>query len=139
MKAVIHQPVHESYERHRREILWQIVLPVVLASLLVIGLIVLVNVATFTANGDVARWAAIATIWIAVPIMIASLIFIVLLTGLVYLMKQLLRITPVYTGQAQDFVHRIAGAIKRFADATVKPIIFLDRVGASMKRLVGRK
>jgi hypothetical protein len=139
MKAQIPQPVHESYRNHRRQLVWQILLPVVLAALLIVGLTVLVNIATFTANGDVERWAAIATIWIVVPIMIVSLILIALLTGLVYLMKQLLRITPTYTGRAQDFVHKIAMHIKRIADAIVKPVLFIDGIGASVKRLAGRK
>ena len=139
MKAHIPQPVHESYRNHRRQIVWQIILPVVLAAILIVGLIVLVNIATFTANGDVGRWAAISTIWIAVPVMIASLILIALLTGLIYLMKSLLQITPIYTGKVQDFVYRISSYVKRFADGAVKPVFFMDGIGASVKRFVGRK
>lgn len=139
MKAVIHPPVHESYKRHRKQLASQIILPMVLTALLFVGMIVLISVATFRDGGDVGRWAAISTIWIAVPIMTAALIFIALLTGLVYLLKRLLQITPTYTGQAQDFVHKIAVYIKRGADAAVKPVFFLDGIGASIKRLIGRK
>ena len=138
MKAIIRPPVHESYKRHRKEVAWQIILPVVLAAILIIGLIVLVNVATFRDNGDVGRWAAISTIWIAIPMMVAGLIFFIILGGIVYLLKYLLNITPRYTGQAQDFVYKIAGHIKRFADAIVKPVIFVDGIGASINRLLGR-
>ena len=139
MKAIIRAPVHESYKRHRQEVAWRIILPVVLAAILIVGLIVLVNIATFRDNGDVGRWAAISTIWIAIPIMVAGLIFLIILGGIVYLFKYLLNITPVYTGKAQDFVYRIAGYIRRIADALVKPVIVLDGIGASMKKLVGRK
>ena len=137
MKAIIHPPVHESYKRHRKQLALQIILPMVLTTLLFVGMIVLISVATFRDGGDVGRWAAISTIWIVVPIMIAALIFIVLLTGLVYLLKRLLQITPVYTGQLQDFIHKIAVYIKRAADTTVKPVFFLDGIGASIKRLLG--
>ena len=139
MKAVIHPPVHESYTRYRKQLVAQIILPMVLAALLFVGMIVLISVATFRDGGDVGRWAAISTIWIVVPIMIAALIFIVLLTGLVYLLKRLLQITPTYTGQLQDFINKIAAYIKRGADAAVKPVFFLDGIGASIKRLLGRK
>ena len=139
MKAIIRTPVHESYKRHRQEVAWKIILPVVVAAILIVGLIVLVNIATFRDNGDVGRWAAISTIWIAIPIMVAGLIFLIILGGIVYLFKYLLNITPVYTGKAQDFVYRIAGYIRRIADAVVKPVIVLDGIGASMKRLAGRK
>jgi hypothetical protein len=139
MKAVLPKPVHESYRRHRKQLISQILLPMVIAALLFVALIIIVNVATFRDNGDVARWAAISTIWIVIPIMIASLIFFLVLGGLVYLMKRLLNITPTYTGLAQDFVHKLMIRIRLAADAAVKPVIFVDSVGASINRFLGRK
>ena len=139
MKAVLPKPVHESYKRHRRQLTIQIILPVVIAILLCIAMVVLVNIATFRENGDVARWAAISTIWIVAPIMVASLIFLLVLAGLVYLLGRLLNITPTYTGLAQDFVHKLMIRIRLAADALVKPIIFVDSIGASINRLLGRR
>lgn len=139
MKAVLPQPVHESYRRHRKQLISQIILPMVIAALLFVASIVLIYFATFRNNGDVARWAALSTIWIVIPIMIASLIFILILGGLVYLMKRLLNITPTYTGLAQDFVHKLMIRIRLAADALVKPVIYLDSVGASINRFLGRK
>src|SRR5512147_1520324 len=132
MKATIPQPVHESYLKHRKQIVWQIILPVALTSLLIVALIVLINIATFNQGGDVARWAAISTIWIVIPIMIGMLIFLALLVGLVYLMKKLLNVTPTYTGMAQDYVHIGAGYIRRAADAIVKPVLQLNGILASI-------
>jgi hypothetical protein len=139
MKAVLPKPVHESYKRHRRQLTSQILLPMVIAGLLFVALIVLINVATFQQSGDVARWAAISTIWIVIPIMIASLIFLAVLVGLVYLLKRLLNITPTYTLLAQNFVHKLMIRIRLAADAAVKPVIYLDSIGASLNRLLGRK
>ena len=138
MKANLPQPVHESYLRHRKQWTWQIVLPVVLISVLFIALIVLINIATFRDNGDVARWAAISTIWIVVPIMIGMLIFLILLVGIIYLLSKLLGITPRYTGLAQDYVHKAAGAIKRGLDAIVKQFIEIQGVLASIREFFGR-
>jgi hypothetical protein len=139
MKAVLPKPVHESYRRHRRQLTSQIILPMILSALLCIALIVLINIATFRDNGDAARWAAISTMWIAVPVFITGLVFLALLVGIIYLLGRLLGITPTYTGRAQDFVHKLAIRIRRAADTTVKPVIFLDGVGASINRLLGRK
>lgn len=139
MKAVLPKPVHASYKRHRRQLTSQILLPMVIAGLLFVALIVLINVATFQQSGDVARWAAISTIWIVIPIMIASLIFLAVLVGLVYLLKRLLNITPTYTLWAQNFVHKLMIRIRLAADAAVKPVIYLDSIGASLNRLLGRK
>jgi len=119
--------------------MWQIILPVVLASLLVIAAIVLINIATFRDGGDVARWTAVSTIWIVIPIMIGMLILLFILGGLVYLMAKLLNVTPTYTGQVQDLIYKIAGYAKRGADAVVKPVLGFEGVKASINAFFGRK
>lgn len=134
MKAKLPQPVHESYLRHRKQLTWQIILPIVLTSILLVALIVLINIATFRDNGDVARWAAISTIWIVIPIMIGMFIFLALLGGIIYLMWKLLGITPRYTGLAQDYAYKVAGIVKRALDAMVKQIIELQGVMASIRK-----
>jgi heme/copper-type cytochrome/quinol oxidase subunit 2 len=132
MNTKFPQPVHESYKRHRKELAWQIILPIVLTVILFITLIVLVNVATFRDNGDAARWAAVSTIWIVVPIIIGMLIFLVLLIGIIYLMARLLNIAPTYTGMAQNYVNIAMGYVKRAAEAIVKPVIQLNGILASI-------
>jgi energy-coupling factor transporter transmembrane protein EcfT len=139
MKARLPQPIHESYKKHRRELGWQIILPVALSAAGFIALIVLIYFATFEGDGDVSRWAAISTIWIVIPVMLAGLILLALIGGLVYLMKRLLNVAPTYTGMAQDYVHKAAGYVKRGADMAVKPVLFLDGVGAGIRTFFGRK
>ena len=139
MKAELPKPVHESYKRHRRQLASQIILPMVLAALLFLAAVVLVNLATFRGDGDAARWAAVSTIWIAIPVMIASLIFLAALVGIIYLLARLLGIAPAYTSKAQDFVQMLGTRVRRLADQTVRPVIYLDGIGASIKALLGRK
>ena len=139
MKAVLPEPVHESYRRHRQQRTSQIILPIVLGVLLFLAMVVLVNIATFRDNGDVGRWAAISTIWIVIPVCITGLIFLAVLGGLVYLMGRLLGIAPTYTGKAQDFVHKLAIRIRRAADMAVKPVFSVNGFGATLKALLGSK
>lgn len=139
MKAIIHPPIHESYLKHRKQRVWQIILPVILAALLFIALIVLIIIAASRGTGDVARWAAVSTIWISIPIILTSLILFAVLAGIVYLLIRLLQIAPVYTGKAQDFAYKVARTARRGADAIAKPFITLDSLGASLNRILGRK
>jgi hypothetical protein len=139
MKAVLPEPVHESYRRHRRQRASQIILPIVLAAILFIALVILVIIAAANGTGDVARWAATSTIWIAIPTCIMSFALLALLWGLVYLMGRLLGIAPIYTGKAQDFVHKLAIRIRRIADMTVKPVFTVNGFGATIKALLGKK
>ena len=138
MKATISQPVHESYLKHRKQLMWQIILPMVLTSLLIVALIVLINIATFNQGGDVARWAAVSTIWIVIPIMFGLLIFLALMVGLVYLMKKLLNVTPTYTGLAQDYVHLGVSYVKRATEAIIKPVLELNGILASINAFLER-
>ena len=132
MKAELPKPVHKSSLEHRKQRTWQVVLPVVLSVVLCLALIVLVHVATFRDGGDVARWAAVSTIWIVIPILFGLLIFLALLAGLVYLMKQLLDVTPTYTGMAQDYVHIGVGYVRRALDAIIEPVMKLNGILASI-------
>jgi heme/copper-type cytochrome/quinol oxidase subunit 2 len=139
MKDIIHQPVHESYKKHRQEITWQIILPMVLTAILFIALIVFINIAIFRDSADVGRWAALSTIWISIPIIILAVVLLAVLGGVVYLLLRLLQIAPIYTGKAQDTAHKVEGYARRAADAAVKPIIALNGIGASIQAFLGRK
>lgn len=139
MKAVLPEPVHESYRRHRRQRTRQVILPVILAAILFVAAVVLISIATFRDNGDVGRWAAISTMWIAIPVCLMGFVFLALLGGMIYLMGRLLGVAPTYTGRAQDFVHKLAIRIRRFADMAVKPVFSIHGYGATIKALFGRK
>lgn len=137
MKAKLPLPVHESYLKHRKDLAWKIIFPVVLSSLLCVGLVVLINIATFRDGGDVARWGAISTMWVAIPTIIGMLIVLALLAGIIYLLAKLLNILPPYTAMVQDFFHKIESYARRGADAAAKPIISISSIGASINRLFG--
>lgn len=137
MKAKLPQPVHASYLKHRKDFTWKILFPVILSSVLCIGLIVLINIATFGGGGDVGRWAAISTMWIAVPTIIGMLIVLALIGGIIYLLARLLNLLPPYTSMVQDFFYKIENYAKRGADAVAKPVISISAVAASINRLFG--
>jgi hypothetical protein len=133
-------PEHYSYQRHRRQNMTEIILPMMISTLLLVGMIVLVSFATFQSNGDVSRWAAISTIWIVIPILLAGLIVLAILIGLVYLMARALSGLPHYTGIAQDYVYLAQRYIIRSADMVVKPVIalegFIENVKAFFERII---
>ena len=131
-------PQHYSYLKHRRQMVRQVILPVVLASILMIAMIVWICFATFNQGGDVGRWAAISTMWIVTPVMLAGIIILALLIGLIYLMARALGALPYYTSIAQDYVYIGQGYVKRFADMLVKPIIGLNGWIETIREFIGR-
>ncbi len=139
MKARLPHPEHSSYLAYRKQVVWQVIMPVVLAALLLVGLIVLISVSTFRGGGEVGRWAAISTIWIIFPVLVAGLVILMLLIAFIYLVGRLLHITPTYTGLAQDYVFRVSAVIKRLTKAVIKPVFFFDNLAANIKGFIGRR
>jgi len=138
VKATLPLPQHESYLKHRRQLMLQIILPVAIATLLLIALVVWIIVLTANGNQNVGRWASISAIWISFPILLVGLITLAILGGLVYLMMRLLGILPTYTGMAQDYVQLGALYIQRFTEAAVKPVFAVDGLAAYIKAIFGR-
>ena len=138
MKPQLPRREHYSYQQHRKQRVTQVILPVIIAALLMVALIVLISLAAFKSGGDVGRWAAISTIWIIIPILLAGLIVLTLLVGLVYLMVRALGALPHYTGIAQDYVYKAQAYIIRAANMLVKPIIVLGGYIENIKAFFGR-
>ena len=135
----IPQTEHYSYQLHRKQRTTQIILPVIISALALIGMVVLISFATFKSGGDVERWAAISTIWVVIPVLIAGLVILIILIGLIYLMARALGALPHYTGMAQHYVYLAKDYIVRGANMAVKPVIalegFLENVQAFFKRI----
>ena len=138
MKAQLPHPEHYSYIQHRKQRATQIILPVVISAVLMMALIVLISFVTFNSNGDVGRWAAISTIWIIIPTLLAGLILLVILIGLIYLMAQALHYLPRYTGIAQDYVYIAQSYIMRGADMLIKPVLAVNGFIENMKAFIER-
>ncbi|MCP4139508.1 MAG: hypothetical protein GY755_04310 [Chloroflexi bacterium] len=125
-----------SYQAHRRDFIWQILLPM----LLVLVLVVIASV--FTAmrpSATASLWADISTIWLLIPLLIFALITLVILAGLIYGMAKLLDITPFYTQKLYALICLLTEKIKNAADSSAKPIFFVEELSASIKSIFGRK
>jgi hypothetical protein len=130
---------HPSYQLHRKQMWTQILLPILLAVLVFIAVIVLTSVATFRNNGDVSRWAAISTIWLVLPVLIVGLLFLIILLAIIYLLARLISLIPPYSYQAQRFVYRIEGYIKRGTEMIVKPVLFVDIIKSQINKFMERR
>jgi predicted PurR-regulated permease PerM len=130
----IPRPERESMIKHRRQVRQQIILPFIIAILLIAALAVLVGIATFSWGGDVARWAQISTIWLVIPLMIFGLIILALFAGIVYGLAELLKVTPRYTGIAQNYVIAFKYRIQYYADQIIEPVLtFKSWLGVFIK------
>lgn len=120
-----------SYQLHRRQFIWQILAPILIVAILVIA----ASVFAATRNENQASvWADISLIWLIIPAFFFALILFMILIGLIYAMAMLLKVTPTYTQQLQELIRLAAQKIESAADATAKPIFFLEGISASVRR-----
>lgn len=119
---------HPSYQRHRKQIWTQILLPILIAALVFVAFIIVTSLATFRGHGDVNRWASISIIWLILPVMIVGLILLVLFMALIYLMARIRVMIPPYSSQAQWFVYRIEAYVKHYALMFRKPTLALKEL-----------
>jgi hypothetical protein len=119
---------HPSYRLHRKQLWLQILLPILLSVLIVLALAILTGIATFRDQGDVGRWAAISTIWLTLPVIIAGVILLALVIVLIYLVSQITSRLPIYSHQTQQIFYRIEGGVKRYAEMFRKPMLALKEL-----------
>jgi len=129
---------HPSYKNHRRQFWLQIFLPMLIAVLLIIAVAVWTGIATFGQGGDSPRWAAISTIWLVIPVMFFSLLFLAILIGLIYLLAKALNAIPLYAIKGQYYVNRGADEAQRLSDMATKPVLFIEGIRASVKAFFGK-
>jgi hypothetical protein len=124
---------HPSYQVHRKQVWTQILLPVILAVALFAIALTAVGIATFRDNGDVGRWAAISTIGLILPVMIAGVLLLALLGVMIYVMGRITRLIPPYSYQAQRIVYRLEGGIKHAAGMVRRPVLALQELAGMVK------
>lgn len=122
-------PQHPSYRKHRRQLAWQIIVPVIIAALLLVGATYFIVTATFQHNGDAARWAEISTMWLTIPFMIGALVVLAIVIAMAYLLGKVAGFIPPYTFQAQLFAARMAEGAHRVEQVGHKPLLIFPAIG----------
>jgi hypothetical protein len=132
------RPNHQSYEVHRRQVWTHVLLPVFLGALLLVGAVILIAEATFRGQGDAARWGAISTIWLVIPVMAMGAFVLAVLCGLIYVLAKITGFIPTYSYQAQRITHRVQAGIKRGTEMMQSPGLAVREVGAFLKNRLQR-
>ncbi len=125
-----------TLRRHRRQFVWQILLPTVVLAGMIIASAVLVAMGE---AGSGSLWRDVALVWLLAPSLFLALILIVLTSAAVFGMSRLLKITPRFTGRAQELTLQVEQVIKRVADSIAQPFIWLGQAGAGVGSIFRRR
>ena len=117
----------------------QILLPILLASVLLLGTVAVASVSAFRGTGDVARWAAISTVWLAIPSMVLELVLLATVAAMIYLVWRLVRLIPRYSWRAQRLLHRVETTTKRGAEMVRRPTSAVRALAGFVRGRLERK
>ena len=120
---------------HRREVFWQITVPLVIGAILVLAAGAGVIYVGATNLGPVDRWASISIIWLIIPTMFVALIFLAVIASLAYGLVRLIGVLPKYTRQVQDLFVSIEARVKSAADSAVEPTLRVQGIIAGLRAL----
>ncbi|MCS7248317.1 MAG: hypothetical protein NZ840_08755 [Anaerolineales bacterium] len=122
----------QTAEKHRRESLFQITLPFVLAVVLLGGLALsLGRVTAF----NVSQGARIALIGLILPAMLLGALLLGLTTALLVGVTKAIDILPSYASLVQQVSAMLAQRTRKVADASVAPLLRLQEWAAIWQRL----
>jgi hypothetical protein len=116
----------DPQKRHKSQSMWQIYLPLVIGiiAFLVVG--VLVVISQTGGNPEVERWAAIAAIWLILPMLGVGLLALFVQAVMIFLVSRINTHLPDYGRLARFYLYRVTVAIQRLADKIVTPDIKLE-------------
>jgi hypothetical protein len=118
-------PTRASYRKHRRDVIRQILLPMILVTLVGVGLAALSIYGAVFNHAGVSLWADISLIWLIIPMMFLALVILVLVSGMVYGLAKLLGAAPRYTGLAQHYALWLNTQIVLWTEKIIQPVLSL--------------
>lgn len=122
----------ETQKRHRKEVFWQIIIPLLFGGLVVLGLMIL---SAFSGDHQ-SKLADISLIWIIVPNLVGALLIIFMLVGVIYGLSKLSGGLPYYALKVQDFFNLVDSQAQKIDDKLVAPVIKGKAASASYKKLI---
>jgi len=132
-----------TLRQHQRQFFWQILFPMLFVALIGLAAGGLVTWAAFANKGDARLWADISLIWLLAPMLLLALVAAIAAGGLIYGLARLTKATPRLTARLQELADSGAKGLRRIADGTTKPFVWMEQAAAVFKSairlLLGRK
>lgn len=117
---------------HRKQMIWQIWLPLIFSVLIIIAMAVLAAISTGQDAQIGTNMTGIAIIWLITPVIIIGVVVFTLLVLIIYGISKLLKVTPIYTLVARNYVYKGSAWVRQISDRSVQPIINTNSTWASI-------
>ena len=118
-----------AYQKHRREVFWQITLPVLVGIGIFLVAFVLV---ILSGSRGASQGADIAAIWLLILPIFMTLIGCVLVAALVYGVWKLIEVLPSNMYKLQNALMMVRNKVSNFSNYSTAPFIKAQSISASM-------
>lgn len=128
-----------THAKHRREVLWQITIPLIAGVVVLIALAVWLSLVSF---GDIElaeKWASVSLIWLIIPAMVMTLVLALILGGILYLVIKLIDSFPALAFKIEEFMLQVRIKARQISDAAVKPVTSAKSGWAGFRAIFGRR
>lgn len=131
----------KTHALHKREVFWQISLPLIIGTLVLVAAVVAIILSALQPVTDLERWADVSLIWIILPSLFFALIMLAVLVALVFVVSLMLRSIPRYARILQLYFELGKSKIYKLANLLVEPILKVNSLSAAARRAsrLGRK
>ncbi|HEX7555201.1 MAG TPA: hypothetical protein VF338_01155, partial [Leptolinea sp.] len=121
-------------EQHKRDVIWQIWLPVAFGAIAIFTLGILAAFSLQSGTDASVRWGQVATIWLMLPVFIVGLLIFILIIGVIVAVMKVTEILPRYTSILQMYARNITTKILSVADKSVQPLVQVSTIKAASQR-----
>lgn len=129
----------KTFAEHRREVFWQITLPLIFGFLLLLAAIAAIIFSATQPAPELNRWADVSLMWMILPALFLALLILIIVAGFVYLITMLLRLIPRYARAVQLFLEAAKTRTSRITDFLIEPFLRTHSILAVLHRLFRSK
>lgn len=121
---------------HKQQRFWQIILPVVLFSALMLAGLVFLIIRNGRFSPGVAEVSGAATVLVILPVLFIALINLAILIAIIYGLTKLKPVIPPAGLKVLQFMEKARWNIRKGADISVQPILGLNQNSEKVKQVV---
>lgn len=108
---------------YRKDQFWQVVFPVIVASVLMLLVVVWLILSAKTGATSLNQYSSIVSIMLIIPSLLALLIGLAILVGLIYLIAKLMNALPDFTDKVRVTLDQVNVETKKLTKGMALPII----------------
>jgi hypothetical protein len=129
----------KTHAIYKREVFWQITIPLLVGILLILAAVGAIIFLTLQPVTEVGRWAGVSLMWLILPALFFALLFLALVSGLIYAVSFLLRVIPHYALMIQLYIEQGRRKISQLLNLSTEPILRFRSIWAAIRYAFGRR